>query len=136
MRLGRRPINRFGVLGRARRENTMRRFILAMSVLALVLGATCGDAFATHSPAAQQEVVGVDKTGALYALFLPHDWNGRLVVYAHGFVDPAAPVALPDSAPVDVAPWVVELRETLLQSGYGGPRMFCHPHDRRQSFEL
>ena len=26
----------------------MRRFILAMSVLALVLGATCGDAFATY----------------------------------------------------------------------------------------
>jgi len=96
----------------------MRRFILAMSVLALVLGATFGDAFATHSPAAQREVVGVDKTGALYALFLPPGWNGRLVVYAHGFVDPAAPVALPDSAPVDVAPWVAELRERLLQAGY------------------
>ena len=96
----------------------MRRLWVSVFVLALVLVVTSGPAFATHSPSALQEVVGVDKTGALYALFLPHGWNGRLVVYAHGFVDPAAPVALPDSAPVDVAPWVVELRESLLQAGY------------------
>ena len=42
-----------------------------------------------------------------------------MVVYAHGFIDPVAPIALPDAAPLDVAPWVVELRERLLQAGYG-----------------
>ena len=88
-----------------------------VSALALVLCATSGVAFATHSPAAQREVVGV-YDGAQYALFLPYNWNGDLVVYAHGFIDPAAPVALPDAAPVDVAPWVVELRERLLQARY------------------
>jgi pimeloyl-ACP methyl ester carboxylesterase len=97
----------------------MRRLLLAASVLTLGFVATSGVALATHSPASQREVVGVDKTGASYALFLPTTWNRDLVVYVHGFIDPAAPIALPDAAPVDVAPWVVELRERLLQAGYG-----------------
>ena len=50
--------------------------------------------------------------------FLPAKWNGRLILYAHGFIDPAAPIALPDVAPADVAPWVVQLRETLISQGY------------------
>ena len=96
----------------------MRRLWISVSLLALVLVATSGVASATHSPAAAREVVGLDTTGAQYALFLPYNWNGDLVVYAHGFFDPAAPIALPDAAPVDVAPWVAELRERLLQAGY------------------
>ncbi len=91
----------------------MKKLSVAVSALALILVASCGVAFATR------EVVGVGTTGAQYALFLPDNWNGDLVVYVHGFIDPAAPVALPDAAPDDVAPWVVELRERLLQAGYG-----------------
>src|SRR5438876_1143716 len=41
------------------------------------------------------EVQGVTESGALYALFLPHDWNGRLVIFIHGLVDPASAIALP-----------------------------------------
>jgi pimeloyl-ACP methyl ester carboxylesterase len=96
----------------------MKRLWISVSLLALVLVATSGVALATHSPAARREVLGTDTAGAHYALFRPYSWNGDLVVYAHGFIDPAAPVALPDVAPVDVAPWVVELRERLLQAGY------------------
>jgi len=95
----------------------MRRLGIVASVLTLVLGASSA-AFATHSPSAQREVIG-EYNKAQYALFLPYRWNGDLVVYAHGFIDPAVKtVALPDTAPVDVAPWVVELRERLLQAGY------------------
>jgi len=94
----------------------MRRLGIVASVLTLVLGASSA-AFATHSPSAQREVIG-EYNKAQYALFLPYRWNGDLVVYAHGFIDPAVKaVALPDTAPVDVAPWVVELRERLLQAG-------------------
>jgi pimeloyl-ACP methyl ester carboxylesterase len=96
----------------------MRRLLLAVSILTLGLVATPGVALATHSPASQREVVG-EYNGAKYALFLPYRWNGDLVVYAHGFIDPVAPIALPDVAPIEVAPWVVELRERLLQAGYG-----------------
>jgi pimeloyl-ACP methyl ester carboxylesterase len=45
---------------------------------------------------AQQHVEGQTGPGALYALDVPAAWNGDLVVYAHGIVDPARPVALPD----------------------------------------
>src|SRR2546427_3697525 len=51
-------------------------------------------------------------------MFVPPAWNGRVILDAHGFVDPDAPIALPDAAPADVAPWVVQLRETLLSAGY------------------
>ena len=90
---------------------------LLAPVLALTLIAICGPAVA-GSTLAIREVAGVNN-GAQYALFLPAYWNGRLVLYAHGFIDPDAPIALPDVAPPDVAPWVVELRETLLSLGYG-----------------
>lgn len=39
------------------------------------------------------EVAGQDASGAYYDLLLPASWNGRLVLVAHGLVDPAAPVA-------------------------------------------
>ena len=41
------------------------------------------------------EVQGVTESGALYALFLPPNWNGRLVIFVHGLVNPASPIALP-----------------------------------------
>jgi hypothetical protein len=96
----------------------MKKFAILLAVLA-VLVVTAGAALAHHAPSARREVVGTDETGAQYALFLPYNWNGDLAVYVHGFIDPAAPIALPDAAPADVAPWVVELRERLLQAGYG-----------------
>ena len=41
------------------------------------------------------QVQGVTESGALYAMFLPDRWNGRLVIFIHGLVDPARPLALP-----------------------------------------
>ena len=49
------------------------------------------------SAVAQQHVVGQTGPGALYALDMPEAWNGDLVVYAHGIVDPVLPVALPST---------------------------------------
>ena len=36
--------------------------------------------------------------GALYRVCFPGDWNGDLVVYAHGYVRPDLPLAIPDDA--------------------------------------
>ena len=47
---------------------------------------------------AQQTITG-SKDGALYEFLVPHPWNGQLIVYAHGYVDPASPVAIPNSPP-------------------------------------
>jgi pimeloyl-ACP methyl ester carboxylesterase len=39
---------------------------------------------------------GVLEHGALYRICFPDNWNGDLVLYAHGYVEPASPLALPD----------------------------------------
>jgi len=50
---------------------------------------------ATSSSVWASQAQGVTESGALYAMFLPHDWNGRLVIFIHGLVDPARPITLP-----------------------------------------
>jgi len=40
---------------------------------------------------------GVDENGALYRICMPEEWNGDLVVFAHGYVAPNKPVELPDT---------------------------------------
>lgn len=61
-----------------------------MSVLALVAVLNAA------GPVLADEIVdGRTASGALYRLVKPTVWNGSLVLYAHGFVSPGAPVALP-----------------------------------------
>jgi hypothetical protein len=62
---------------------------------------------------AAQLVTGATPTGAFYAFAVPDDWNGDLIVYGHGIVDPAAPVALPTTQDGFGA-----LKEALLQRGF------------------
>ena len=39
---------------------------------------------------------GPQSTGAIYRICMPTSWNGDLVVFAHGYVDPQEPVAIPE----------------------------------------
>ncbi len=60
-------------------------------------------------------VEGVAGPGALYALYAPDGsdgdvWNGDVVYYAHGYVSPSAPIALPE---------IAGLRDALVERGYG-----------------
>src|SRR5438046_10400325 len=80
-----------------------KALFVVVPVLALVVSS--GTAVATHSALAIDEATGVIN-GAEYAMFVPPAWNGRLILYAHGFVDPAAAVALPAAAPADRGPWL------------------------------
>jgi pimeloyl-ACP methyl ester carboxylesterase len=52
---------------------------------------------------AQTTVDGRFGPGALYRLVLPPNWNGDLVLYAHGDVSSDAPIALPPEADILVA---------------------------------
>ncbi len=45
------------------------------------------------------QIQGVTESGALYAMFLPNAWNGGLVIFVHGLIDPARPIALPTLGP-------------------------------------
>ena len=62
---------------------------------------------------AQQIVQGTTPTGALYAFAVPDDWNGDLIIYGHGIVDPAAPMALPTTQD-----GFTVLKEALLERGF------------------
>jgi pimeloyl-ACP methyl ester carboxylesterase len=102
-------------------EAVMR--VLPAVIVSLVLAGACADgpvqpsggtvdvavatSLATIVPDVEQRV-GTVGPGALYALYKPAAWNGRLVVYAHGYVAPEAPVALPEVDP---------LRDALLMQG-------------------
>ncbi len=48
----------------------------------------------------------------LYAIVVPDDWNGELVIYAHGFVDAGEPLVLPEK---DNAP---EIRDRIVGMGF------------------
>jgi pimeloyl-ACP methyl ester carboxylesterase len=62
---------------------------------------------------ATQLLQGTTPTGALYAFAVPDDWNGDLIIYGHGIVDPAAPVVLPTTQD-----GFAQLKEALLQRGF------------------
>ena len=70
-------------------------------------------AIAAIPAAAQQHVEGQTGPGSLYAFDVPAVWNGDLVVYAHGIVDPVLPVGLP-SAQDDFT----NVRDALLDRGF------------------
>jgi pimeloyl-ACP methyl ester carboxylesterase len=59
-----------------------------------------------------QEILGETGPGSVYGIWVPESWNGDLVLYAHGFVDPALPVGLP------TGDGVVDMRDGLLDLGY------------------
>lgn len=50
---------------------------------------------ASASAAATQFVTGTTGPGAFYEFAVPEEWNGQLIVYGHGIVDPGNPVAVP-----------------------------------------
>jgi pimeloyl-ACP methyl ester carboxylesterase len=68
----------------------------------------------TIAPPGTKFVDGKTGPGAFYVFFLPPSWNGDLVLYAHGYIDPAEPVGLPPVTLEQIA-----LRSYFLQAGYG-----------------
>ena len=60
----------------------------------------------------ERQITGESGPGAFYAFYVPVDWNGDVVYYAHGIVPAAMPLALPTG---DGFPAV---RDALGQRGY------------------
>ncbi len=55
---------------------------------------------------------GVTGGDNLYAFLVPDDWNGELVLYAHGFIDSEEPLALPTNDNV------VAIRDRVVDMGF------------------
>ena len=77
---------------------------------------------AAASPSgAATTIDGTTAGGAPYSITVPDDWNGDLVVYAHGIVDPGLPVA----APTDqdgfnlLRDHLLDMKFAVAASGYG-----------------
>lgn len=62
----------------------------------------------THTTQAQH-FEGATGPGSSYVLDVPADWGGDLVLYAHGYTNPMAPVAIPN---------IAALRDLLLAQGF------------------
>jgi pimeloyl-ACP methyl ester carboxylesterase len=84
-----------------------------MLIKAIVLGVALllSSTALAELPLGTEEITG-EWQGALYAMYVPPDWNGDLVLYAHGWVHPLAPIALPEGPELD------EFRDLLLADGY------------------
>ena len=52
---------------------------------------------------------GVSETGALWVIDRPAIWNGDLIVYLHGYTNPALPLALPNNG---------SIRDSLMARGF------------------
>lgn len=62
---------------------------------------------------ATQFVTGSTGPGSQYAFAVPDNWNGELIIYGHGIIDPAAPVVLPTTQD-----GFEGIRDALLARGY------------------
>ncbi|MBA3260367.1 MAG: prolyl oligopeptidase family serine peptidase [Gemmatimonadales bacterium] len=77
----------------------------ALSLLTLLATACGGDDDGPSGPVDEGEAPaagcsgGTLSSGALYRFCFPPDWNGELVLYAHGYVRDDAPLAVPADAP-------------------------------------
>jgi pimeloyl-ACP methyl ester carboxylesterase len=69
----------------------------------------------TSVPLWSNQITGVTADGADFGIFVPKNWNGDVVFYAHGIVPPLAPVSLPGPADWDNAG---DLRDALGAAGY------------------
>lgn len=72
-----------------------------LATLALALGCGGDNAQAPSVDQGEPVVAGcsdatIAATGALYRVCFPQTWNGELVLFAHGYVSAAEPLAVPD----------------------------------------
>jgi predicted esterase len=80
----------------------------------MVASAT-GRPLTSSSPIWRDQATGVTADGSEYALFVPNDWNGDVVFFAHGIVPPLAPVSLPGPTDWDNG---LALRDALGQARF------------------
>ncbi len=76
----------------------MSRAVRAVFVCAATLAAALPAAAASLCQVSQCEPDGQQSSGAVYRVCMPEAscWNGDLVIWAHGYVDPNQPVGIPE----------------------------------------
>ncbi|RBM14090.1 hypothetical protein DI005_29870 [Prauserella sp. PE36] len=105
------------------RSQSPRRALASGLVVALAGGLLAGSpprAVAAECPAELAGMAtcrtGQDGNGAYYAIAIPHDWNGSLVLHAHGGPD-LGEGSDPERSVEDLARWSVMVREGYAWAG-------------------
>lgn len=104
-----------------RRAGAVAALVLGLATIVVPAPALAAD---TPAPSACPVVLsdvatcytGQDDNGAYYAIAVPDDWNGSLVVHAHGGPDLAAP-SDPTRSPEDLERWAVMVQEGYAWAG-------------------
>ncbi|WP_251061797.1 MULTISPECIES: hypothetical protein [unclassified Streptomyces] len=109
----------------ARRRTTLSAVLAGALAVGILVGASNarGDSAGPSSAACPAGLVGEadcytgrDADGAHYAIAVPHDWNGSLVVHAHGGPDLGA-ASDPGRSVEDLGRWSVMVKEGYAWAG-------------------
>ncbi len=104
-----------------------RNFAIILSLLVLLLpyNTVQAKSAAVHAPASPLACEdGAQASGATYRICMPDQWNGILIVYAHGYVAPNQPLGIPEAqmklpgSNTSVADTVTEQGYAFATSGY------------------
>ncbi len=81
----------------------LMRLVLGLVLLGALLPASTGHAMAVSIDIDEENctnglhgVYGLQASGAKYCIVVPPNWNGDLVIFAHGYVDPTTHLTNPD----------------------------------------
>ena len=95
----------------------LARPVVAIVATALTVVTFAGRIWAEPPPGTT--IATGEKSGAIYAMYVPENWNGDLVLYAHGFVARQHPIALPDpEEPDPTYGTAARFRDALLAEGF------------------
>jgi len=129
----------------ARAATVVGSAVLAVALLAPVTASAGTGPMPSACPAGVADVAdcwtGQDDNGAYYAIAVPHDWNGDLVVHAHGGPD-LGDASDPARSVEDLDRWAVMAREgyawigsAYRRGGYGTRMAVADTETARQVFE-
>lgn len=93
---------------------TITRSVRTLLVLSALVAVCCGSSAGAQVPQGTQVVVGATGPASSYGLARPPEWNGDLVIYAHGIIDVKAALSLPTEDPALEA-----MINAWLASGFG-----------------
>jgi len=97
----------------------MRLTLLSASAVVLLI-VLCGSA------TAQQHVTGTLSDGATYVIDVPANWNGAVLLYSHGYVDPGAPNPALDASDPYTSAYTLAAGFALAGSSYASTGWAVH----------
>ncbi len=97
-----------------------------LSTLTSALASAVLIAMLSRSAAAQQHITGTLPDGATYVIDVPSPWNGALLLYSHGYVDPGSPNPALDVSDPYTGGYMLAVGYALAGSSYASTGWAVH----------